>query len=319
MGIFSALFGGQAPVHLAESFVPLHDGRFHLLEARRGRGKSYGMTYWQYSWLVDRLPLILAGHAPHSRALSNFAVDHHRLALLLCARGHMHSFPDALDLVHERVIYARDWIPFFESYECGLFLDEANRSLDAYERKGSAVLKLAHDWHQQTRKHRNTLVYATQYVDWINTQTRKLFDLLWRAKVVRHKSKRGPDGLRVPLRFNYYGSDPYANGVDAQVVRRADFKMTLPFDLQVARCYRSWEPIVTFSGDIDVPWSSFAQLAADMQDRGLKPPPVVPAPDRLQVHRMMEAGEIGLWTPRVDEEETHARQRAGGHGSAHAV
>lgn len=297
MGLFNAIFGSQAPVHTAEVFTPQHDGRFHLLEARRGRGKSYGMTYWQYRWLVDRLPLILAGRAPHSRAIANFAVDHHRLALLLCTRGHMHSFQDALDLVHERVIYTADWRAFFESYQCGLFLDEANRSLDAYERKGSAVLKLAHDWHQQTRKHQNTLVYATQYLDWINTQTRKLFDLLWRVKVVRHKSKRGPDGLRVPLHFNYYGSDPYAQGVDAAVTRRADFKFSIPFDLEVARCYRSWEPIVTFSGDLEVPWSSFADLADDMLARGLKPAPTPPQRDRLELLREFEAGGLGLWTP----------------------
>lgn len=308
MGVFDFIFGGQAPVHMAQVFEPQHDGRFHLLEARRGRGKSYGMTYWQYKWLVDRLPLILAGQAPHSRALANFAIDHHRLALLLCSRGHMHSFADALDLVHERVHYCRDWVPFFESYECGLFLDEANRSLDAYDRKGSQVLRLAHDWHQQTRKHRNTLVYATQYVDWINTQTRKLFDLLWRAKVVRHKTERGPDGLRRPLRFNYYGSDPYSNGVDAQVVRRADFKMTVPFDLQVARCYRSWEAIVTFPGDAELPWSTFAQLSADMLHRGLKPAPAPPTVDRLQVHRDMEAGLLGLWSPRLAENEADTLQ-----------
>lgn len=297
MGVFDFLFGGQAPVHTAEVFNPCHDGRFHLLEARRGRGKSYGMTYWQYLWLVDRLPAILDGRAPYSRAIANFKIDHHRLALLLCTRGHMASFTDALDLVHERVIYARDWTPFFESYECGLFLDEANRSLDAYQRSSSALLKLAHDWHQQTRKHRNTLVYATQYVDWINMQTRKLFDLLWRAKVVRHKTKRGPDGLRVPLRFNYYGSDPYANGADATVVRRADFKMTLPFDLEVARCYGSWEPIVTFSGDTAVPWSSFEQLAADMLARGLKPAPTPPPVDRLALYAggVERSDVVQLW------------------------
>lgn len=297
MGLFDMIFGAQAPVHQAQVFEPVHDGRFHLLEARRGRGKSYGMTYWQYCWLVDRLPGILSGALPHSRALANFAVDHHRLALLLCMRGHMSSFQDALDLVHERVIYCTDWEPFFLSYESGLFLDEANRSLDAYQRTSSPLLKLAHDWHQQTRKHRNTLVYATQYVDWINTQTRKLFDLLWRVKVVRHKTERGPDGLRRPLRFNYYGSDPYSNGVDSMVVRRADFKMTVPFDLQIARCYRSWEPIVTFPGDIDVRWHSFAELAAYMQDAGLKPAPVAEPLDRLHALRLLEAGEIGLWSP----------------------
>ena len=297
------IFGAQAPVHLAEVFRPAHDGRFHLLEARRGRGKSYGMTYWLFLWLVDRLPGILAGKLPHSRAYCNFAVDPHRLALLLCTRGHMHSFSEALALVQDRVVYCRDWLPFFTAYESGLFLDEANRSLDAYQRTSSPLLKLAHDWHQQTRKHKNTLVYATQYVDWINTQTRKLFDLLWRAKVVRHKTKRGPDGLRVPIRFNYYGSDPYSNGVDAATVRRADFKMTLPFELDVARCYGSWEPIVTFPGDAEVPWSSFAELSAWMLQQGKRPGDPPKPVDRLALLQQFEAGELGLWPA---QPEAHA-------------
>lgn len=290
MGIFDKLLGSQAPVHVAEVYRPQHDGRFHLLEARRGRGKSYGMTYWGLMWLEDMLPAILNGTAPHSRWNANFLVDHHRLALLLCMRGRMSSFPDALDLVHERVRYVTDWEPFFTSYKSLNTLDEANRSLDAYQTKRSPLLALAHDFHQQTRKHANMQLYGTQYVDWINTQTRKLFDLLWRVKVVRHKAKRGPDGLRVPLRFNYYGSDPYANGVDATVVRRADFKMTIPFDLQVARAYGSWEPIVTFPGDVEPRWSSFAELAAWMLENGIKPAPAVRPPDRLALEQLWDTG-----------------------------
>lgn len=294
MNPFARMFAGAAPVHSAQPFSPGHDGRFHLLEARRGRGKSYGMTYWTYLWLVDRLPAILAGDAPHSRALLNFAIDPHRMALLLCTEGHMPSLDDALDLVHERVRYVSNWEEFFTAYDSLCAMDEANRSLDAYQTKRTALSALAHDWHQQSRKHKNTLLYATQYVDWINTQTRKLFDLLWRAKVVRHKSQRGPDGLKTPIRFNYYGSDPYGNGVDAQVVRRADFKMTLPFRLDVARAYRSWEPIVTFDAEQGVPWRSFRELSAWMTSEGRKPIPAPPVRDRLSILRDIEAGRISL-------------------------
>lgn len=326
MGLFDFILGAQAPVHSAQPFVPAHDGRFHLLEARRGRGKSYGMTYWTYLWLVDRLPKILDGSAPHSRALSNFAIDHHRLALLLCTQGHMSSFQDALDLVHERVIYTNSWESFFTAYDSFCALDEANRSLDAYQTKKSPLLALAHDWHQQSRKHKNTLLYATQYVDWINTQTRKLFDLLWRAKVVRHKVKRGPDGLKVPLRFNYYGSDPYGNGVDAQVVRRADFKMQLEFRLDVARCYRSWEPIVTFDGEAELAWRSFRELSNWMESTGRKPVAPEKPLDRLEILRKIEAGELSLdperrwWVPGEDL-DTDARlvRAAGGEASSATI
>jgi hypothetical protein len=284
VGVFDRFLGGLAPVHVAEVYEPKHDGRMHLLEARRGRGKSYGMTYWGYCWLIDRLPEIVAGNAPHSKLITNFNLDRHRIATRLCVKGHMHSFSDALDLVHERVIYASSWDDFFVSYQCGLLLDECNRSLDAYNKKSSEMLTLAHDWHQQTRKHKNTLVYATQYVDWINVQTRKLFDLLWRAKVVRHRSQRGPDGLRVPLRFNYYGSDPMANGADSAVVRRADFKFQIPFELGIARMYGSWDPIVTFPGDSKPRWTSFHELAEWMTKNGLRPAPTPRPLDRLSLY-----------------------------------
>lgn len=285
MGIFDRFLGGLAPTHVAEVYEPMHDGRMHLLEARRGRGKSYGMTYWAYLWFVDMLPKIKAGTAPHSKIISNFRLDHHRIASRLCQRGHVGSMQEALDLVHERIFYGSCWDDFFVSYQCGLFLDECNRSLDAYNKKSSEMLRLAHDWHQQTRKHKNTLVYATQYVDWINVQTRKLFDLLWRAKVVRHPSIRGPDGLRVPIRFNYYGSDPMANGADGAVVRRADYKFTLQFDLSIARMYGSWDPIVTFEGETSPRWSSFHDLAAYMVKQGLKPAPAAPPVNRLELYR----------------------------------
>lgn len=288
MGIFDALFGSQAPTHVAEVFTPQHDGRFHLVEARRGRGKSYGMTYWGYRWFVDRLPAMLDGRAPHSKLITNFAIDPHRFALLLCIEGHMSSMAEAEQLVRERLVYASTWEPYLMSYESGLFIDECNRSLDAYQRSSSPMSKLVHDWHQQTRKHRNTLIYATQYVDWVNTQTRKLFDLLWRAKVVRHKTERGPDGLKRPLRFNYYGSDPYGNGIDAQIVRRADFKMTLPFRLDVARCYGSWEPIVTLPGEGTPRWGTFPELSDYMLSKGLKPAPVPPAPDLFDHWNQLE-------------------------------
>jgi hypothetical protein len=284
MGMFNKFFGSQAPVHLAQVYEPGHDGRMHLLEARRGRGKSYGMTYWVYLWLIDMLPKIKAGQLPYSKAITNFAIDPTFMAYRLCEMGHMPNLSDALDLCHERIIYASNWDDFFVSYQCGLFLDESNRSLDAYNKKSSEMLSLAHDFHQQSRKHKNTMVYATQYVDWINVQTRKLFDILWRAKVVRHKTERGPDGLKVPLYFNYYGSDPMANGVDSAIVRRADFKMQLPFVMQVAQMYKSWEPIVTFSGDVKPRWTSFKELAEWMEENGMKPPPAPPRVNRLHLY-----------------------------------
>jgi hypothetical protein len=276
--------GGQAPVHVAQVYEPCHDGRMHLLEARRGRGKSYGMAYWVYLWLIDMLPGIKAGKYPYSKAITNFKIDPVFLAYRLCEMGHMSNLADALDLVNERVIYGSNWDDFFVSYQCGLFLDESNRSLDAYNKKSSEMLSLAHDFHQQSRKHKNTMVYATQYIDWINTQTRKLFDLLWRAKVVRDKSRRGPDGLYVPRYFNYYGSDPMANGVDSSIVRRADFKFQLPFVMGVAMMYQSWEPIVTFSGDVKPRWASFKELAEWMEENDLKPKPAAPRVDRLHLY-----------------------------------
>lgn len=284
--LFAKMFSGLAPTHSAVEYSPRHDGRFHLLEARRGRGKSFGMTSWGFLWLVDMLPEILAGRAPHSRLITNYSIDPHRLALMLCVSGNMGSFSDARDLVHDRYVKANKWEDFFTAYRSGLFLDESNRSLNAYDRKMTSQLALAHDFHQQSRKHLNTMVYATQYLDWINLQTRMLFDLLWRARVVRNKlGIRGPDGLLTPVRFLYYGSDPMANGVGSAVVRRADYKFKLDFDLRFARMYQSWEPIGTFPSDTPAKWIDFQELAQYMVENNLKPARQAAPVDRSKLYK----------------------------------
>lgn len=283
--MFAKLFAHLAPTHGAILYNPRHDGRFHLLEARRGRGKSYGMTTWAYNWLVDMLPDMLAGKAPYSKLVTNFAIDPHRMALRLCIDGHFDSFPAALDLVHDRYIVADKWEDFFTRYRSGLFLDESNRSLNSYDRKMTSQLTLAHDFHQQSRKHLNTMCYATQYLDWINVQTRMLFDLLWRARVVRNKKGIvGPDGALMPDKFWYYGSDPMANGVGSAVVRRADYKFSLPFDLAYARMYQSWEPIVTFDSSTVAKWIDFKELADWMVEHNLKPARKVAPLDRSTLY-----------------------------------
>ncbi len=267
MGILD-VFKNLAPTHAAElSTLGLHDGGLHLVEARRGRGKSYGMTVAGFNWLVGRLPAILEGSAPHAKVYTNSRLDLHRFALELCIRGHMYSLEHALDVVHERVIYMTGWDTIFTAYDSFIEGDEWNRSVNAYDQSKEVqkCMLVIHDWLQQTRKNSLTLLFAVQYLDWLKPQMKMLMDRIWRARVVYEKPKR----LKKPKMFWWYGSDPFANGVASEIVRRADWKIKVPFDIRLARIYDTKQAIETLPNATN--YSNFAEISDFMYAHGMKP------------------------------------------------
>lgn len=279
-----------APVHGAEPYVPGHDGTLNLVEARRGRGKSYGAVEIACLWLEEVMPGILAGVRPHSRIYTNNRFDLVRLAYHLLRKKIFSNLEHAVAVLRERVVYVTGWMQILTAYDSLILMDEANRNLNTYDNGAAAqkLMLLVHDWLQQTRKHKLTLWFFVQYLDWIKPQLRFLMDRLWRAKVVRDKKKPG----KPPKYFPWYGSDPFGNGVGAAIVRRADFKLRFDFDIRRARIYNSWQAIETLEGSVEV--ASFGELSAWMLERGMKPGITPEPPER------MTWSELHAWTMKLD-------------------
>jgi hypothetical protein len=129
--------------------------------------------------------------------------------------------------------------------------------------------RVVFEWLQQSRKHKNTLVFAAQSMDWLTPRVRQLFDRLWRAK--KEIGKKGQI-----TRFYAYGSDPWAKGLGATAVRDADYLMSLPFDKTIYRLYNTLEIIAAFEPKSR--FERFYDVESYMLEHGLKPAPVVPRP-----------------------------------------
>ncbi len=74
-----------APTHFATPYKLGHDKTFHLLEARRGRGKSYCMAYWA-------LECARKGHG----TVANFHINHRWMALELLRSGTFKNLEQAV-------------------------------------------------------------------------------------------------------------------------------------------------------------------------------------------------------------------------------
>jgi hypothetical protein len=283
MSILKMMFGKFAPAHYAEPYVITHDGTLNLVEARRGRGKSYGAVMIALAWLKERLPAIQSGAAPHAKIYTNNRFNLRRMALHCCQQGWIDGHAKALKLLSEIIIYFKEWNDLLTSYDSLILCDEANRNLNTYDNgKDVQVLMLTvHDWLQQTRKHKLTLWFFVQYLDWIKPQVKMLMDRLWRAKRVRDK-KTG-----IPKYFPWYGSDPFANGVGSEVVRHADFKMKFMFKVELARIYDSWQAIETLPMKSE--FRSFAEISDHMYATGRKPA----AP--LSISEALTHAELVAW------------------------
>jgi Zonular occludens toxin (Zot) len=224
-------FKRAAPAHFAEIYKPSHDGRFHLYEARRGRGKSYTLTDWALTAMSQGVPVV-----------ANYEFDLHRCAYELMRRKTFTKLTDAYVWLLENVTLARSWDDVFMSYNCLVIIDEVNRTFNAAGGSRSDAPPVAYEWLQQSRKFKQTIIFAAQGFDWLPPRVRQLADILWRAKREDDpiKLRRGE---RTPIRFYSYGGDPWASGLSRSAVRDADMKFTLPFRMQVARCYRSFAPV----------------------------------------------------------------------------
>ncbi|MFC6593090.1 zonular occludens toxin domain-containing protein [Deinococcus lacus] len=270
-----------APTHFATKYELGHDRAFHLLEARRGRGKSYTMAYWALKVARKKVPVV-----------ANFHFNHDWLARQLVKDKVFKSIDEALDWCAENIRFVNTWDEIMLSYDCLILLDEVNRLFDSQDRsKDEKAPKVVFEWLQLSRRNRITLVFAAQSMDWLTPRVRQLFDNLWRAKKELYPKGR----LRGQIKqFWLYGADPWSKGLNAGVVRDADYKATIPFDAAIFRLYDTFERIQAIPNE-----SSFARFY-DIYEyqlaNGIVPPPPAPRPRGL-THAEYEA----LW------EDCHAR------------
>ena len=241
--MLDVLLRRSLPTYAAKTYVPGPlDGLVHLVEGRRGRGKSYLMTYWTFQAWRHRVPV-----------LTNFSVDLYRASILLALRGVFSRASLAYEWLTtigwRRIV---SWDDVFQAMDAWVMLDEAHHYVDARAFKDTPKEFLA--WLQQSRKVGVSVVFASQSFEFLDLRVRRLSDILWQARVVPKK-----DGT--PKEFYYYGMDPWSKGYAEDVVRdRADFLMRVPFDVGVAKLYDTLELINPPSGEVS--WRSVAEAYA---------------------------------------------------------
>jgi len=275
VSVLKMMFGKHAATHYAEAYWPNHDGTLNIVEARRGRGKSFGAVRIALEWVKERWADIASGRAPFAKIYTNIKFHVHNFALLLCRAGVAPNLQSALDFVNARVVYITHWDLLLTAFDSLCLVDEANRNLNIYDnvKVVQTVMLTIHDWLQQTRKHLLTLWFFVQDVSWLKGQVLSLADRLWRAKRVRKK------GTKLVKYFPWYGSDPFSKGKDGPLNRSADFKMKFDFDIWVARCYDTLQAVETLKPEAS--WVSFGAVSEHMIEHGLKPRPNVQMPDRM--------------------------------------
>lgn len=242
----------RAVPHLgADRVEPRHDGVLHLMEGRRGRGKSFSLMYYVREGIRQRVPIY-----------ANFSVERYRLAIQAKMAGHFDTVAAAMAWVQSNVHYVSTWDELMSAYDSLILLDEASRIFDSRSR--GTIPPVALEWMQQSRKLRLTLVLASQSFDWLDVRIRQLADVLW---MVRKGTARK---IRTPTEIYLYGLDPWTHGLSDTVMRqRAEQLMVLPFRLTLAQCYNSWEIINLISGEPS--WSTVRELEADLVARGIIP------------------------------------------------
>lgn len=225
-------FRRMAPTVAAEPYEVGHDRRLHLLEARRGRGKSYWLTWWVRWCVINRVPV-----------RANFAVDRFRLAVQAYQvnRGDYHGWHD---WVQQNVRYLASWDDVLTAHDEVIVLDEASRLFDSRNRH--QVKPVVYEWAQLSRHLRLTLVFASQSFDWLDVRIRQLADTLWLVRKVTDKQDR-----TLPVEFWAYGFDPFAAGLTSDVSRQAgmDYRMRIPFNIDVATLYDTHQGIRLIQGD----------------------------------------------------------------------
>lgn len=255
MSFFTALLKKSSPTHFAEPYKLGHDKTFHLLEARRGRGKSFSMTYWALQAAKEKVPVI-----------ANFHLNHHWLAHELLRAKVWRTLDQALAWCRQHIRFTNSWDEIMLAYDCLVLLDEVNRLFDSQDRsKDDRAPKVVFEWLQLSRRNRITLVFAAQSMDWLTPRVRQLFDMLWRAK---KEVKRG----RI-LRFWLYGADPWSKGLSEDAARGADFKAVVPFDKRIFRLYDTFERIIAIPNESR--FDRFWDVYQEQLNTGIVPRPAI--------------------------------------------
>lgn len=261
--MIGGFFKKGAPTHFAKPYTLAHDKLFHLLEARRGRGKSYSMSTWA-------LECALLGIG----TLANFHINHYWVAMRLVSAGKFHSLDAAVAWCEANILYSCRWDDFLLAYNKLVLVDEVNRLFDSQDRsKEDRVPKVVLEWLQQSRRNDITLVFAAQSLDWLSPRVRQLFDLMWRAKKEMGTGKE----RSLIKRFWLYGADPWAKGLSHDVQRGTEFKVSIKFDKRTFRLYDTKERIAAIPNVAS--FESFGAVYAHQLQAGIVPPPA-PRPDQ---------------------------------------
>jgi hypothetical protein len=227
------------PAYAARPYTLGHDGLLHVLEGRRGRGKSYTATTIVLRAAEQRIPVLT----------NTSSTDFYRMAVELCRRKAFDSLPQALEWLNTNVTLLTDWNNLLEAYDCIIIIDEATRLFDARRGLGVSVPPVVYEWFRQSRKVKVTCYLLAQSLEWLDARVKQLLDLYWQVRVVRHKKLKAPDGMGWPLQFWCYGQDPGGVGrVEHLNRQKADFIAKIPFDMRVKNLYYSWELIAEVTG-----------------------------------------------------------------------
>lgn len=259
------------PTIAAEPYNVGHDHKFHLLEARRGRGKSYFLMFWVRWCVMHRVPV-----------RCNFAVNKYRLAVQATMQQGG-DFREWQKWIEKHVIYLRSWDDVLTAHNEVVILDESSRLFDSRNR--AAVKPVVYEWAQLSRHLRLTLVLASQSFDWLDVRMRQLADTLWLVRKVMNKQRTQP------IEFWAYGFDPFAQGLTSDVTRQSgmDYRMKIPFALDTATLYDTHQGIRLIEGDPS--FQSVGQIFDHLVARGV----IVPQDFVAEVL----AGSVGMHEARL--------------------
>lgn len=276
--MLAALLKKSSPTHFATPYKLGHDKTFHLLEARRGRGKSFSMAYWALQVARQKVPVV-----------ANFHLDHYWLSVELLRFGTFARLQDALDWCAQNVRFVNSWDEIMLAHDCLVLLDEVNRLFDSQDRsKEDKAPKVVFEWLQLSRRNKITLVFAAQSMDWLTPRVRQLFDLLWRAK---KEMGRGRQSAQIK-RFWLYGADPWSKGLSEDPSRGADYKAVIPFDKRIYSLYDTLERIIAIPNESK--FSRFWDVYQHQLETGIIPRP---APGRAVPELPEWWGPLGAGVP----------------------
>jgi len=218
--------------HLAAPAAPLRaDGKMHLFEGRRGRGKTYTMTALTKQFISEK-----------RRVYTNVrSLDYYRMAVQLTQEKHFPSLVAALRFMAENVKFVRTWNDVVEAFDGVLMLDEASRMFHSHRGQGLQVPAIVYEWFRQSRHFKMTIILATQDFNWIDNKLASLVDVFWLVK--KEVDKEGN-----PVRFWLYGQDSGGAGSFRDIERRKpDRKASYPALSRIYPLYDTHEVVEDIS------------------------------------------------------------------------